>query len=77
MKGSWILYTFALLKMAWESQTAILDHFEDDEYFFIETNGFFLLSNLYFAVRGVFCTILLFLMYFYCKILNYYYFEAF
>ena len=46
-------------------------------YFFIETNGFFLLPNLDFAVRGVFCTILLFLMYFYCKILNCYYFEAF
>ena len=38
---------------------------------------FFFYQNLYFAVRGVFCTILLFLMYFYCKILNYYYFEAF
>ena len=45
--------------------------------FFIENNGFFFYQNLYFAVRGVFCTILLFLMYFYCKILNCYYFEAF
>ena len=38
---------------------------------------FFFYQNLYFAVRGVFCTILLFLMYFYCKILSCYYFEAF
>ena len=33
VKGSRILYTFALLKMAWESQTAVLEHFEDDEYY--------------------------------------------
>ena len=32
VKGSRILYTFALLKMAWESQTAVLEHFEDDEW---------------------------------------------
>ena len=35
MKGSRILYTFALLKMAWESQTAVLEHFEDDEYYYL------------------------------------------
>ena len=180
VKGSRILYTFALLKMAWESQTAVLEHFEDDEYYYLyilyferfcalsiwamldfriqfnellnsvtdknenknpytEVNTctindflftvltwilntmkphvfkicgtgakiiikksfvspyptdplkmtltqnifslkpihFFFYQYLYFAVRGVFCTILLFLMYFYCKILNCYYFEAF
>ena len=33
VKGSRILYTFALLNMAWESQTAVLEHFEDDEYY--------------------------------------------
>ena len=184
VKGSLILYTFALLTMAWESQTAVLEHFEDDEYYYLyilyferfgfcalsiwamldfriqfnellnsvtdknenknpysEVNTctindflftvlpwilntmkphvlkicgtgakkkkkkkksfvspyptdllkmtltqnifslkpihFFFYQNLYFAVRGAFCTILLFLMYFYCKILNCYYFEAF
>ena len=185
VKGSRILYTFALLKMAWESQTAVLEHFEDVEYYclyilyferfgfcalsiwamldfriqfnellnsvtdknenknpYAEVNtctindflftvlkwilntmkphvfkicgtgakkkkkkkknsfvspyptdplkmtltqnifslkpiDFFFYQNLYFAVRGGFCTILLFLMYFYCKILNCYYFEAF
>ena len=35
VKGSRILYTFALLKMAWESQTAVLEHFEDDEYYYL------------------------------------------
>ena len=35
MKGSRILHTFALLKMAWESQTAVLEHFEDDEYYYL------------------------------------------
>ena len=45
--------------------------------FSLKPMDFFFYQNLYFAVRGVFCTILLFLMYFYCKILNCYYFEAF
>ena len=35
VKGSRIFYTFALLKMAWESQTAVLDHFEDDGYYYL------------------------------------------
>ena len=35
VKGSRILYTFALLKMAWESQTAVLEHFEDGEYYYL------------------------------------------
>ena len=30
-----ILNTFALLKMAWESQTAVLEHFEDDEFYYL------------------------------------------
>ena len=45
--------------------------------FFIENGFVFFNQNLYFAVRVVFCTILLFLMYFYCKILNCNHFEAF
>ena len=45
--------------------------------FSLKPMDFFFYQNLYFAVRGVFCTILLFLMFFYCKILNCYYFEAF
>ena len=32
---SQILYTFALLNMGWESQTAVLEHFEDDEYYYL------------------------------------------
>ena len=32
-KGSRILYTFALLNMGWESQTAVFELFEDDEYY--------------------------------------------
>ena len=35
VKGSRILYTFGLLKMAWESQTAVLEHFEADEYYYL------------------------------------------
>ena len=45
--------------------------------FSLKPIDFFFYQNLYFAVRGVFCTTALFLMYFYCKILNCYYFEAF
>ena len=32
---SQILFTFALLKMAWESQTAVLEHFEDGGYYYL------------------------------------------
>ena len=35
MKGTRILYTFSLLKMVWESQTAVLEHFEDYEYYYL------------------------------------------
>ena len=45
MKGSRILYTFALLKMAWESQTAILEHFGDDELMSIIICIFFTLKD--------------------------------
>ena len=55
-------------------------HIENDltqNIFSLKPMDFFFYQNLYVAVRGVVCTILLFLMYFYCKILNCYYFEAF
>ena len=47
------------------------------KFFSLKPIDFFFYQNLYFAVRGVFCIILLFSMYFYCKILNCNYSEAF
>ena len=43
-KGQRILYTFALLNIGWEGQTAVLEHFEDDEYSLLWKIGFCALS---------------------------------
>ena len=35
MKGSRILYTFALFSMGWESQTGVSEDFEGDKYYYL------------------------------------------